>query len=163
MAGLRGRIEVNLRTAEVKRMGEGFAREFAETLGAEIVRLAKDNVKPHSGPGPHPHRPQSPHIDTGKLAESVSGIFEDRGFLKTVRVQTDVPYGLYLEAGWTARSGLRYRYPWLMPAMMQAQQQWEGVVRSTARRWFADTGSPYRGRVNFEAPLSGTAWPESGE
>jgi hypothetical protein len=160
---LSARIEVNMNTAAVKAAGQGFAREFADTLGKRAAELARENVRPGSGPGPHPHRPVPPfrqHTDTGELLRSIQLKAVSMGFLETTQVYTDLDWGLYLEAGWHSASGRFWRYPWLLPAMMQAQQEAAGIAQSTSRRWFSDTGAPYKGRVNFSAPLSGTAWPE---
>jgi len=84
------------------------------------------------------------------------------GFLETSHVFTDLEYGLYLEVGWTnKRSGNHWRYPWLMPAMMQARYESDDIARSTARRWFSESGTPLTGRVNISnVAISGTAWPE---
>lgn len=149
------RVETNVNTQRVKAMGDGFAREFAEVLGAETARLAKANVKPGSGPGKHPH--SDPHrIDSGALMDSIQAVFEDRGFLKSVRVFTDLPYGLYLEVGVHTKSGTFFRYPWLGPAALQAQHNWQSVAQSTARRWFSETGRAYKGRVNVNDPMLAT-------
>jgi len=157
------RLEVNLRTREVAAAGQGFAREFADQLGARTAELARANVAPGSGPGPHPHRPVPPfreHTDTGELMRSIQVKAVSMGFLETTQVFTDLDWGLYLEAGWHSASGRFWRYPWLSVAMMRAQEDAAGIARSTSRRWFSDEGRMFKGRVNFSAPLSGTAWPE---
>ena len=159
---LTARIEVNLNTKAVKAAGQGFGREFADTLGERTAELARANVAPGSGPGPHPHRPPPfrQHTDTGELMRSIKIKAVSMGFLETCHVYTDSEYGLYLEAGWHAASGRLWRYPWLSVAMMRAQEDAAGIAQSTGRRWFSNEGRPYQGRVNFTAPLSGTAWPE---
>lgn len=160
---LTARVEVNMRTAEVVARGEGFAQDFANELGKLTAELAQRNVAPGSGPGPHPHRPTSEHIDTGALRNSIQTRSVAMGFLKTAHVYTDSAYGLYLEMGWTNPwTGNHWRYPWLMPAMEEARQQWAEIARSTGRRWFSETGAPFRGRGAVNAPLSSTLLPEAG-
>lgn len=156
------RVEANIRTKEILAAGQGFAQDFARELGELTARYARENVAPGVGPGPHPHRPPPfrEHQDTGELQRSIQVAQENHGFLKTARVFTDLEYGLYLEAGWTSQAGRHFRYPWLMPAAMQAQQEMAGIARSTARRWLSGEGRTYAGRQNVNAPLSGTAWPE---
>lgn len=155
------RVEVNMRTKEIVQRGEGFCRDFADQLGELTAQIAKRNVEQGSGPGPHPHRPQSPHEDTGDLASSVQTRALAMGFMQTTLVFTDLEYGAHLEFGWTNPfSGNHWRYPWLMPAAEQARQEAMEIARSTARRWLSDEGGTYAGRVNVQAPLSGTAWPE---
>lgn len=160
---LNARVEVNMNTKAVKAAGQGFAREFADTLGARAAELARLNVAPGSGPGPHPHRPVPPfreHTDTGELMRSIQLKAVSMGFLETTHVFTDLEYGAYLEAGWHSASGNLWRYPWLLPAMMRAQEEAAGIAQSTSRRWFSGEGAMFKGRINFSAPLSGTAWPE---
>lgn len=157
------RVETNIRTRAIAAAGQGFAREFADRLAELTAEHARANVAPGSGPGPHPHRPVPPfwaHVDTGDLMRSVKVEPESRGFLETTRVFSTLPYAVFLEVGWHSRSGLLWRYPWLYPALMQAQQETADIARSTGRRWFSDEGAPYRGRVNFASPVSATAWPE---
>jgi len=156
-----GRVEVNLRTKEVAAAGKGFAAEFADKLAELAAANAKRNVTPGEGPGPHPHRPQSPHEDTGDLAASVAVAHQSRGFLETALVVTDLAYGAHLEFGWTnPYSGNHWRYPWLMPALQEAQEQQASIARSTARRWISEQNAQYRGRVNVKAPLVATWLPE---
>jgi hypothetical protein len=164
---LTARVEVNLRTKEVAQRGQGFAAEFADQIGALTAKYARENVAPGSGPGPHPHRPVPPywkHIDTGDLMRSVKTQHVRMGFLETCQVYTEIKYGVYLELGWTSQAGNHWRYPWLMPAMMQAQNETAAIARSTARRWFSEEGRMYAGRglsiPYIGAPISGTAWPE---
>ena len=55
---------------------------------------------------------------------------------------TDLPYGLYLEMGWTnPYSGNHWRYPWLMPAMMEARESWMSLQagKDEMRHWFGDS------------------------
>lgn len=161
---LTARIEVNLNTAAVKAAGQGFGREFADKLGKRTAELAAENVRPGSGPGPHPHRVGSDHIDRGDLMRSIKTQHVSMGFLETCQIYSDVPYSVYLELGWTSRAGRHWRYPFLVPAQMQAQQEAAGIAQSTARRWFSAEGSMFKGRAlsvpYIGAPISGTAWPE---
>lgn len=160
------RVEVNMRTREVKAAGAGFAAEFADQMGELAAQYARENVTPGSGPGPHPHRPPPfpEHEDTGDLRDSITVQHVRMGFLETAQVFTDLPYGVYLELGWHSPSGRLWRYPWLMPAFMKAQDERAGIARSTARRWFSEEGRMFKGRALsapfIGAPISATAWPE---
>lgn len=164
MARLTARVEVNMKTAEIVARGRGFTREFADLMGELTAKYARINVTPGSGPGPHPHRPPPywKHVDTGALRDSIKVRAVHMGFLETAHVFTDLEYGLYLEVGWTNKqSGNHWRYPWLMPALMQARQESADIARSTGRRWFSEGGTPMTGRVNIaNVAISGTAWPE---
>jgi len=157
---LNARVEVNNRCREVRIMGNSFAQDVANVLGATAMDLAKLNVAPGSGPGPHPHRPQSTHIDTGALRDSLHVESQARGFLKTAILYTDLEYGAYLEMGWTTKGGTHYRYPWLMPAVEEARLETEAIARSSARKYLAEIGSMYRGRVNLTPPTSATFFSE---
>jgi len=154
------RVEVNLRTREVKARGAGFAQEFANAIAEKVAEFARRNVAPGRGPGPHPHRPQSPHIDTGELMRSIQVKEQPMGFLKTAIIWTDVPYGAHLEYGWTTRSGTHWRYPWCLPAVEEARAYAAVIARSTARRWLSDEGFVQAGRVNLVAPTTATFFPE---
>lgn len=155
------RFEVNLRTKEIVERGEGFCREFTDQMGELTAELARRNVKPAKGPGPHPHRPGSHHSDSGALADSVKTQALAMGFLRTALVYTDLEYGAHLEFGWTnPYTGRHWRYPWMMPALEEARQQAADIARTTGRRWLSNEGRVYTGRVNINAPLSATAWPE---
>lgn len=155
------RFEVNMRTKEIAERGAGFCREFADEMGALTAELARRNVTPGMGPGPHPHKPGSEHEDSGDLAASVQTRALVMGFLQTTLVYTDLEYGAHLEFGWTnPDSGQHHRYAWLMPSLEEARQQAAEIARSTGRRWLSDERGVYKGRVNVQAPLSSTAWPE---
>lgn len=131
------RIEINDRTTEVAARGDAFAKALALAMAHEAAREARLNVAPGQGPGPHPHKPESHHIDTGDLMRSIDVEPQDRGFLKTALVFTEVEYGTYLEIGWTnPYSGRFWRYPWLWPAVQVAQANAPGQARSTARQFF---------------------------
>jgi len=156
------RVEVNNRSAEVRRMGNSFAQDVADVLAAAAADIAKHSVSPGIGPGPHPHRPQSKHIDSGELAKSVKTQQQPRGFLKTALIFTDMEYGAYLEMGWTTKSGTHYRYPWIMPAVEEVRFDTDSIARSSARKFLSGTGSLYKGRVNLSVPTSATLFPEFG-
>lgn len=133
------RIEVNSRTREVAARGDTFAKALALSMAHEGAREARQNVAPGKGPGPHPHKPGSNHIDTGDLMRSIEVIPEERGFLKTANITTDLDYGTYLEVGWTdPRTGRFWRYPWLWPAVQKVQADSEDVARNTAREFFVN-------------------------
>lgn len=157
-------MRVNSRIPEVRREGAGFAREFADILGEETVKKARRNVSPGKGPGPHPHRPQSMHEDTGDLRDSIKHEVANRGFMTEAFVSTDIDYGTYLEVGWTTVAGTHYRYPWLYPAALEASHEWQSIARSTAARHFQEDGSvgSRAGRIGIASPISATWLPEMG-
>lgn len=164
---LTARVEVNMRTREIAEHGRNFAIDFADQMGALTVQYAKESVQPGVGPGPHPHRPSPPfpeHVDTGQLMDSIMMKHVHMGFLETAQVFSDVDYAIYLELGWHSKAGNLWRYPFLLPAMMKAQNESANIARSTARRWFSEEGSTFKSRalsVPFVgAPISATAWPE---
>jgi hypothetical protein len=155
------RVEVNIRTKEVAAAGDGFAEEFSLEMAKTAQEFAKRNVSPGMGPGPHPHRPGWPHVDTGELARSVKVRPLNMGFLKTAIVYTDLFYGAHLEFGWTNPvSGNHWRYPWMWPAMEEARWYFGKIAQSTARRWLGTEGFTYKGRVNLAAPSTATLSPE---
>lgn len=157
------RVQVNMHTAEMIAAGRGFAREFVEEVAREAMGYAMRNVDIGKGPGPHPHRPGSEHEDTGDLRNSIDIRRGTHGAQETATVYTDLEHGLLLEMGWTnPDSGNHWRYPWLYPAMMEAMREWEGVARSTGRRWFSATGTASVGRTSISTPLSATLLPEVG-
>ena len=99
-----------------------FGEKLVSTILGEVQKKAKENVSPGKGPGPHPHRVGSHHIDMGKLERSI----EETGVRKKKEngipvsfegdVYTDVPYGYYLELGWVTTKHNVFRYPWMNPA-----------------------------------------------
>ena len=135
----------------VKQEGRQFASDFVNILGEEAVKQAQANVAPGRGPGPHPHRPGSRHIDTGNLMRSISYEVVEAGQITRSDVSTDVDYGLYLEMGWTTKAGTHYRYPWLYPAVSQVSQAWASIGRSSTDRWFGSSPA-----TRITSPLSGT-------
>lgn len=156
------RVEVNTTAKEFTQRADDFINDFLKNL-AELTRdIAKENVAPGKGPGPHPHRPGSHHVDTGRLRESIQVAYQERGFLKTAVVYTDLEYGLYLEAGWTTSKGNHFRYPWLTPAAEMARQRTRDIARSTYRRWMSEAGSSYKGRKDITSLLAATWQPEPG-
>ncbi len=155
------RVEVHSRAKEVVARGEGFAEDFALAFGEEVAKVARRNVSPGKGPGPHnPHR--TPHEDTGELAANIFVAPENRGFLKTARIYTPLSYGAHLEYGWATRAGTHYRYPWLSVAVDEVRHQADRIARSSARRWLSDDGTAYGGRANPSAPSTATFFPEQG-
>ncbi len=159
------RVDVHTRAKEVMARGEGFAADFALTFAQEAAEVARRNVSPGRGPGPHPHRPPPEfreHIDTGKLRDSIHVTVENRGFLKSARIYSTVAYAAHLEYGWTARSGRHWRYPFLAAAVEEVKHRADTIARSSARRWLSEDGAPYRGRVNPSAPSTATFFPEQG-
>lgn len=146
-----------------EQMGEGFAQDLADELARRTAQLAKLNVSPYSGPGPHPHRPESEHEDTAALQESISIRQEKWRWLPHASiVYTDLEYGLFLEVGWTnPYTRNHWRYPWLGPAMSQATQEWAGIARASGDRWFSKTGTTFARRIGIASPLSATWEPET--
>lgn len=124
-----------------KGMGEAFTTELAAAFGDLVLAQAKHNVAPGVGPGPHPHIDR---VDTGTLMRGIKAEITKRSNGVTVMVFTDVPYGLYLEAGWHALNGVFYRYPWLLPAINAAQREFSQLVRSKSDVGF-NPGSLSRG------------------
>lgn len=109
-------------------------------MGRRALTLAKRNVAPGKGPGPHPHRQWKgvpDYVDTGTLMRSLQLRINERGFLKTATIFTDIPYGAYLEVGWhSAMSGRFYRYPWLEPAFREAQKLFPSTVSGKVKEMF---------------------------
>ena len=98
----------------------------------ETVRLARENVAPGRGPGPHPHK--SPYsVDTGVLMEDIRIIklpywWRTRVFGQ-VGCTEQAYYGMFLEKGWTNPwTGNFWRYPWLTPAF--------ALAKRTTSRWY---------------------------
>lgn len=140
---LKATVRLNSRIREVKAEGNAFCFDFIEIMGNEVTDRARENVRPGvgiwgiggGGPGPHPHA--TPHEDTGDLMRSIRTRTRQRGFMFEALTETDIDYGVYLELGWTASNGAFYRYPWLMPAVDEARQEWEPIARTTADRSFS--------------------------
>ena len=92
-------------------------------LASQVVAIAKGNVAPGKGPGPHPHREDHGWVweDTGTLMESITWGFEDASAITNREAiialiyadATKAPYGQWLELGWHGPSGQFYRYPFL--------------------------------------------------
>ncbi len=153
------RIDVASHAKEVAARGQGFAEEFARAFAEEAAQVARRNVSPQTGPGPHPHR--TPHEDTGELAKNIFVVPENRGFLASCRIYTPLARGAHLEYGWTTRANTHYRYPWLSVSVEEVKHKADAIARSSARRWLSDDGRPYAGRVNPSSPISATFFPET--
>jgi len=129
------KVEINLRTKSVRDMGRGFAKMYVADLGKEILEAAQYNVTEGVGPGPHPHK--WPHVDTGKLRESLRLDLRSQGFLETAHVFSDDPVGAWLEFGYIPHFGSsRVIYPWLSPAYTKVLDSSSNYLRTTARMWF---------------------------
>lgn len=137
-----GNIQMDFRGREAKRRGKRFIEDYILEQAELVEKIARRNVSPGRGPGPHPHR--TPHEDTGRLEESIEVDVDVRGSRVVAEVVTDVPYGTFLEVGWHARSGKFYRYPWLAPALAEAGRRAQKVAQRHARVWFVGdlTGGP---------------------
>jgi hypothetical protein len=98
---------------------EQTARRVVQEIAAEVKEQARRNVTPGVGPGPHPHKPTSHHVDTGNLMRSIFYRTYERSGLVGAMIGTPINYGLFLELGWHAASGAFYRYPWLEPALRE--------------------------------------------
>ncbi|MCU1617790.1 MAG: hypothetical protein JWO98_5330 [Frankiales bacterium] len=79
---------------------EGVSKYFDETLGPRVVGNARRTVP----------------VRTGHLEENIVDEVGRDGGVITLRVGTDVPYGIYVELG-TSRMAAQ---PWLRPAVLQA-------------------------------------------
>ena len=99
----------------VGRSCEAGLRAAFEKFGEDVIRQARDNVAPGKGPGPHPHVTE--HEDTGRLSASLVKTVEDGAQGPLLQIGFGEIYGVYLELGWTARSGRWYQYRWMMPAL----------------------------------------------
>lgn len=150
-------VRLNSRVPEVRQQGQNFASDFVQVMAEEVALQAMENVAPGKGPGPHPHRLGSNHIDTGDLMNSIRASYSRRGFMHEAFVETDLDYGIYLEVGWTTVAGTHYRYPWLGPAAQMKSREWEPIARTTSDRWFTQGGPP---AIRIRAPLSSTLFPE---
>jgi len=139
------KIALDLRTKQVGEQAnqtmEAVAKEWADEVKAE----AQVNVTPGRGPGPHPHR--TPHYDSGTLRDNLKTRQSRRGGVHYAEVYTDDPVGAYLEWGFTAPSGVFYRYPWLYPAFVKKADDVEGWAVKWARMYLTDTGYPRKGLV----------------
>jgi hypothetical protein len=133
------KIKVDFRTAQAIALGEAFTTEVAAELGDDVVRRAKEFTLPGVGPGPHPHKPPPAwqHVDTGHLSESIRADISKSANGVKMDVYSDLPYSLYLEAGWHGPSGRFYRYPWLRPSFEAALRNLDGIIRASAAIAFA--------------------------
>lgn len=148
------RVDVNSRAREVAARGEAFAADFARQYAEAAAEIARRNVSPDRGPGPHPH--VSLHWDTGRLRDSIQVRTEHRGFIEAAAIYSDVEYGLFLEYGYHTRSGRWIIYPWLYPAVLEVKHEADKIARSSAQRWLSEAGRPYAGRVNITSPVMAT-------
>ena len=132
-------IRVSFNTPLAKQMGESFTTEVAAEFGDQVVARAKENTAPGKGPSSHPHPPPPAwqHEDTGRLMESIFADIVKTANGVTMHVYTDVPYGLWLEAGFPAITGRFYRYPWLSPAVSDVQKELSNIIRAKADVAFA--------------------------
>lgn len=64
-------VKVNSNVPALLNEGPWFGVEFVDAVGAETVQIARELVAPGKGPGPHPHRPDSEHEDTGALRDAI--------------------------------------------------------------------------------------------
>lgn len=150
------------------RGSDSLAARISRNTAERGLKYARENVAPGKGPGPHPHRIGSDHVDTGALRDSLKVVegwggdllFEGlpTGLSWVTAVSTDLDYGLYLEMGWTTKAGTHYRYPWLFPAMTLAQRDFAHLARTTAMRWVEQYQRGYARIGN--APVSATWLPE---
>jgi len=129
-----GTVEVDYRSRAAKEHGLRFAEDYVLDQTAVVERLAKRNVTPGRGPGPHPHRTE--HEDTGQLMQSITSDVEVKGSRVVGIVGTNVIYGMFLEVGWHSRSGNFYRYPWLAPAMHEAKRYGPTIAQRHSHVWF---------------------------
>jgi len=166
------KVTVELKSTDIAplafRGSDSLAARISRNTAQRGLKYARENVAPGKGPGPHPHRPGSDHVDTGALRDSLKVtegwggdlLFEGMptNLSWVTAVSTHLDYGLYLEMGWTTRRGTHYRYPWLFPAMTLAQRDFAHLARTTAMRWVEQYQRGYARIGN--APVSATWLPE---
>lgn len=69
-------VKVNSNIPALLNEGPWFGVEFVDAVGAETVKIARELVAPGKGPGPHPHRPDSEHEDTGALRDAIDYVVD---------------------------------------------------------------------------------------
>ncbi len=69
-------VKVNSNIPALLNEGPWFGVEFVDAVGAETVGIARELVAPGRGPGPHPHRPDSLHEDTGALSAAIDYVVD---------------------------------------------------------------------------------------
>jgi hypothetical protein len=123
--------------------GDRFCKAYALLVQTKM----QENVWPGRGPGPHPHPGREDSdwlrrsITTRRRKKGVigpspgwfAGAFSDRPVANPkgrAKPGAAKPwqYGFYLEFGWRARSGRRYRYPWAQPAFDWAAKKRIGKI-----------------------------------
>lgn len=167
---MRVTLTVDSDAPEIVEQGVWFGLEFVDLLGQETVAEARKLVAPGSGPGPHPHRTE--HEDSGALRDAVfyDTLLRDGGqsAIAVISIDPEAParqggtppyqYGVFLEMGWTAASGNHFRYPWLYPAAMIAQQRWQAFGKAAADRFMKKPPGVSR---RIKTPISATWRPFS--
>ena len=123
-------VKIKDNTIGVFRAVQDLGGTVAGKYAAMAADKMKENVAPGKGPGPHPHRTK--HEDFGWLMRTIMarrspdkkaawlvGVFSDKVAAKPAGAGKTPPwkYGMFLEIGWIAKNGKRYRYPWLQPAL----------------------------------------------
>lgn len=121
-----GQVIVDFRSKYAKGQTNALRRDLIEYIGVTAEGIAKANVAPGKGPGPHPH---SGRVDTGKLRDSIAVVIEDSGDETDASLICTLDYGLFLEIG-TAKMP---RYPWLYPAAQEAGKQYGQEAKRIAR------------------------------
>lgn len=165
-----GTFEMDWRGGELAELAWGVAQEILRDAVDDVVRKAKENVKPGRGPKPHTTSGERVGIhfgslfnygDTGKLRDSVtSSISRKSGFL-IASVWSDtaktggIPYGMYLELGFHPadpfRAGKRYgsfyRYPWLGPAFLEVAEEYKDMMPARFRHHLQDKEAKGRNKT----------------
>lgn len=76
-----------------------------------------------------------PSVVTGVLRGSIGTSVKDEGDRVIGEVGSwNVEYAVYLELGWTAMSGLKYKYPWLYPAYEEKKSEIDAILRDIPLR-----------------------------
>ncbi len=102
------------RGSAVQQAIRGHTAKLVEAAAIIVENRAKELITEPYPPASAPGQP--PHRRTGRLRASISHSAVDQSTL-TVRVGTNVKYGMYLELG-TRKMAAR---PWLRPALAQSK------------------------------------------
>jgi len=116
------KLDISYNSLPVQKAVKERVLSAIETLMLEAIHIAKANVAPGKGPGPHPHD----HVDTGNLRDDIrvtaKPYWKGNKLHASIGCTAQAYYGVFLERGWTAKSGRFYIYPWLAPAVRQARR-----------------------------------------
>ena len=143
------KVEVISAIPEATRAAEFAAESLVEALALGITSYAKKNVAPGVGPGPHPHRVGSKHIDYGKLRDDIKQTEAKKtneGWESDVI--TTLMYGLYLELGWMTKKRHVVRYTWLIPAAVLVwNKDAKRVLENVSKHYFPESNVSIEGMI----------------